>query len=203
MTDPPPLPLGLAWQPARPRVLVVACSDGRLQEATDHFLARHLGVTDYDRLYVPGGGGALSASGRDFMRAHQLQGECRFLVESHAIESLVLLFHGPAPDGPDEAMCVDYRRKLSWASVARLREQQERDALELLDSRWQWAGTARVLVFRCEVGAGGGLAFVSLHADAAADARRPRDARERNDTLDAHAPRQERRPLAPGRNARE
>jgi len=35
--------LGMQWSPARPRVLVVACSDGRLQEATDAFLASALG----------------------------------------------------------------------------------------------------------------------------------------------------------------
>jgi hypothetical protein len=41
------------WLPDRPSTLVVACSDGRLQYATDDFLARHLGVTRYDRFYVP------------------------------------------------------------------------------------------------------------------------------------------------------
>jgi len=76
--------LGMQWEPERPHILVVACSDGRLQEATDAFLARALGVRQYDRLYVPGGGGALSASGREFIRAGQLRAECRFLVDARS-----------------------------------------------------------------------------------------------------------------------
>ena len=48
-----PLALGMRWEPDRPRILVAACSDGRLQEATDAFLARALGVRQYDRLYLP------------------------------------------------------------------------------------------------------------------------------------------------------
>jgi len=154
------------WSAARPRVLVVACSDGRLQEATDEFLERRLGVAHYDRLYVPGGGGALSASGREFMRAHALREECRFLVEAHGVERIVLLFHGPAADGPAESMCADYRRKHAWATIAQLRAQQERDARDLLETRWQWAGAAQVLVYRCEVLASNALSFVTLHADA-------------------------------------
>jgi len=31
-----------------------------LQEATDAFLGRELGLTQFDRFYVPGGGGALA-----------------------------------------------------------------------------------------------------------------------------------------------
>jgi hypothetical protein len=34
------LTLGMPWDPERPRVLVAACSDGRLQEATDVPLPR-------------------------------------------------------------------------------------------------------------------------------------------------------------------
>ena len=53
------------WARVRSRALVVACSDGRLQEATDAFLADELGLTEYNRFYMPGGGGALAASGPD------------------------------------------------------------------------------------------------------------------------------------------
>lgn len=42
----------LRWTPARPNALVVACSDGRLQEATDAFLAREFKITRYDRFYI-------------------------------------------------------------------------------------------------------------------------------------------------------
>jgi hypothetical protein len=165
MTETEHFAVGMAWRPERPHILVAACSDGRLQEATDLFLSRSLGVRHYDRLYAPGGAGALSSSGRDFMRSHQLRQECRYLVDAHQVESLILIYHGPAPDGPTEACCVDYRRKLPWASDAQLREQQEKDAQELLAERWQWAGKARVSIYRCEVSHNGELDFVTLHLD--------------------------------------
>jgi hypothetical protein len=152
----------LRWEPTRPHILVIACSDGRLQERTDEFLTRSLGIRQYDRLYVAGGGGALSPSGRDFLRAQQMRRECRFLVDAHEIEEIVMLFHGPASDGPPEAMCADYRRKLPQLAVNKLREQQERDARDLLTMCEDWAGAARVQVFRCETHAEGDLEFVPL-----------------------------------------
>jgi hypothetical protein len=155
----------LKWSSERPHILVAACSDGRLQEATDAVLSRHLGIKRYDRLYAPGGGGALSASGRDFMRAHQLQQECRYLVDAHSVESLILLYHGPAHGGPPEACCADYLRKQPWATPEQLRTQQEKDAQELLESRWQWAGQAKVSMYRCEITADGTIRFVTLHID--------------------------------------
>jgi hypothetical protein len=147
------------WQPARPHVLVVACSDGRLQEATDAFLADELGLTEYDRLYMPGGGGALAASGRDFIRAQQLRRECLYLVELHDIDRILLLFHGPTSDGPTEATCADYRRKAAGASAATIRDRQARDALELLGRRDEWAGSADVSAYWCEVDAGFRITF--------------------------------------------
>ncbi|MEO7966781.1 MAG: hypothetical protein ABIT38_23015, partial [Gemmatimonadaceae bacterium] len=81
------------WSPDRPSPLVIACSDGRLQEATDQFLGHHLHVSRYDRFYMPGGAGALAASGRDFIRARQLRRECRYLVDLHSVGHIVLLFH--------------------------------------------------------------------------------------------------------------
>jgi hypothetical protein len=160
--------LGMRWEPERPRILVVACSDGRLQEATDAFLSRALGVRQYDRLYVPGGGGALSASGREFIRASQLRAECRFLVDAHHVDHLVLLFHGPAVDGPRESTCADYRRKQSWANPDQIRAQQEADARDLLSRRYEFAGDAEVSIFRFEVGGDGGLTVKTIHADAPA-----------------------------------
>jgi hypothetical protein len=126
------------WLPDRPNTLVIACSDGRLQEATDELLTHHLQVTRYDRFYVPGGAGALAASGRDFLRAQQIRRECRYLVELHAVRHIVMLFHGPTRDGPLGAACADYRRKLPWASVAELRARQEQDAEELGRIREDW-----------------------------------------------------------------
>lgn len=158
------VPVSGQWSSARPNVLVVACSDGRLQEATDVFLANELGVVRYDRFYVPGGAGALVASGYDFARAQQMRRECRYLIDLHGIGKIVLLMHGPVAGGPAEASCADYRRKLPRASVEQLREQQAVDATQLLRQRTKWAGLATVVVYRCEIGVGGGIAFVDLAA---------------------------------------
>ncbi len=157
----------LRWTATRPNALVVACSDGRLQEATDAFLAREFQITRYDRFYVPGGGGALASSGTDVVRAQQMCAECRYLVELHAVKRVILLFHGPATSGRIEAACADYRRKLPWAPVAELRERQELDARDLLGRRREWAADAAVLLYRCEVDSAGGLTFVNLDPDSA------------------------------------
>jgi hypothetical protein len=160
------------WLPDRPSTLVIACSDGRLQEATDEFLAQELEVTRYDRFYVPGGAGALVASGRDFLRAQQIRRECRYLVDLHAVRHIVMLFHGPTADGPLAAACADYRRKLPWASVAGLRDRQEQDAEELRGLRVEWAGTADVSMYRCEVDDRGEIRFADLMGEATGPIRR-------------------------------
>jgi hypothetical protein len=153
------------WSPARPNVLVVACSDGRLQEATDAFLASQLGIARYDRFYVPGGAGALAASGYDLARAQQMRRECRYLIDLHQVTQVVLLMHGPVPGGALEAACADYRRKLPRASVDELRGQQATDAGQLLRQRHKWAGRAQVVVYRCEIALDGGVTFVDLASE--------------------------------------
>ena len=153
------------WSADRPSTLVIACSDGRLQEATDEFLSHHLQVTRYDRFYMPGGAGALAASGRDFVRAQQLRRECRYLVELHAVRHIVLLFHAPTLDGPQAAACADYRRKLPWASVAELRVRQELDAEDLRERHEEWAGAAAIAIYRCEVNSRGDITFAALAGD--------------------------------------
>ena len=159
--------LGMPWEPVRPHILVAACSDGRLQEATDAFLAGALGVRQYDRLYLPGGGGALAASGTDVLRAERARLECRFLVEAHGVEHLVLLFHGPGPDGPTEAVCADYRRKHPSQRPDQVRAQQEADVRDLVARRTEYAGDARLSIYRLEVTGTGTLEVVPLHVDAA------------------------------------
>ena len=150
------------WTPDRPHTLVVACSDGRLQEATDAFLSRELGLAQFDRFYVPGGGGALASSGRDFIRAQQLRKECAYLIELHAVQRVILLFHGPAAGGPPESVCADYRRKMPWASPDLVSLKQQQDSIELVERRFDWAGQASVSAYRCEVHAGGVIAFRTL-----------------------------------------
>ena len=159
------LSLGMQWDSARPRILVAACSDGRLQEATDEFLSRALGIGHYDRLYLPGGGGALSASGTAFIRALEVRRECRFLIEAHRVEHLILLFHGPAVGGPPEAVCADYRRKHSWQRPDQVRAQQSADVRDLLLRRSEFTGSARLSIYRMEVDAAGELSVVTLHTE--------------------------------------
>jgi len=163
----------LRWTPARPNALVVACSDGRLQEATDAFLAREFKITRYDRFYVPGGGGALASSGTDSARAQQMCAECKYLVDLHAVRRVIALFHGPSAAGRIEAACADYRRKLPWANLAQLRAQQEADAVDLLKRRREWASEADVLLYRCEVDSAGQLTFVNLDPGAKLGFERP------------------------------
>lgn len=162
----------LRWTPGRPNAMVVACSDGRLQEATDAFLVREFKITRYDRFYVPGGGGALASSGTDPARAMQMCAECKYLVDLHAVRRVIVLFHGPSASGRIEAACADYRRKLPWANLAELRAQQETDAADLLKRRREWASEAGVLLYRCEVDAAGQLAFVNLDPDSALGSER-------------------------------
>jgi hypothetical protein len=149
-----------SWNQERPHALVIACSDGRLQENLDDFLEHGLGITHYDRLYAPGGGGALVSSGVELLRPDQFRRECRFLLAAHGIQDLYLIFHGPAEDGPEEAVCGDYRRKLPRATFAALRQRQMQDADELKGLDW---GTAvRVHTYRCEVTGDERIQFVKL-----------------------------------------
>jgi hypothetical protein len=146
---------------ARPGVLVIACSDGRIQEPVDEFLAT-VGVTHYDRLYVPGGPGALTASGVSFMRADAFRRECTFLIAAHQVADVYLIFHGPAEDGPAEATCADYRQKLPNHTPQQIRVQQQRDSDEVLRGGFGWNVSPRIHPFRCEVTAEGAVQFVSL-----------------------------------------
>jgi len=148
------------WNSQCPRTLVIACSDGRLQENLDNFLHHGLGIAHYDRLYAPGGPGALAASGFDHFRAEVFRRECRFLLHAHSIQELILIFHGPAEGGPQEATCADYQRKLPGASASRIRQQQEQDANAV--KAINWGIEVQTRVFRCEVTAANTVQFVPV-----------------------------------------
>ncbi|MBA3670604.1 MAG: hypothetical protein H0W68_01100 [Gemmatimonadaceae bacterium] len=153
-----------------------------MQEATDAFLAQEFKITQYDRFYVPGGGGALASSGSDEDRAQRMCAECKYLVDLHQVKRVILLFHGPAAAGGIEAACADYRRKLPWAPVAELRERQELDAADLLGRRREWASDAAVLLYRCEVESAGRLEFVNLDHDSRLGTERTAHLRPRRTT---------------------
>ena len=149
------------WSSARPHTLVVACSDGRVQENVDEFLAQHLSIVHYDRMYVPGGPGALVGGGSEFVRPDQLRSECNFLMEAHKIEQVVLLFHGASDDGPPEACCADYTRKFPHRTPTEINAQQQADIPELL-RLFSWPHGLRLHTYRAEVTANGNVRFVDL-----------------------------------------
>ena len=148
------------WQHERPSALVVACSDGRLQQNLDDFLHNALGIIDYDRLYTPGGGGALAISGSELLRSDAYRHECQFLLKAHQITDIYFMFHGPSEDGPDESLCADYRRKFPNATAHQVRTQQQIDARELQSV--DWGMPVRIHAYRCEVRHDGRVQFVRL-----------------------------------------
>jgi hypothetical protein len=150
------------WSSTRPHTLVVACSDGRLQDQTDSFLHGQLNLAGFDRFYVPGGGGALSASGPDFFRAVQMRKECLYLVQLHEVSRVILIFHGPSAKGPADAVCADYRRKLPSSAPLEVAERQRLDAMELMKISHEFAAKAKISAYRCEVDEQREVSFVEL-----------------------------------------
>lgn len=153
------------WNRNRPGALVVACSDGRLQENVDEFLSTRLGIVHYDRLYAPGGPGALASSGIEFLRSDLFRREAEFLVAAHEIERAYLIFHGPADDGPDEAVCADYRRIFPRWDAERIRMQQAQDLAEIRRRGFGWQRAVHVQAYRCEIGADGAIRFVEMGSE--------------------------------------
>lgn len=147
------------WSRERPRILVVACSDGRLQRPIDEFLRIRLGIQHPDRLYVAGGPGALAGVEA---RAAQLREDVAFLLTAHAITDVVLLFHGAASPGPPDAVCADYRRR--HGAGTDMRPIQERDAAAVASAA-PFDTIPRVRSFRAEVVDDGEVRFVQLGTD--------------------------------------
>jgi hypothetical protein len=145
----------------RPRTLVVACSDGRLQESIDEFLEGRLGVVDYDRLYSPGGAGALAAGNPEFP-TDQLRRELKLLMDAHQIEEMVLLFHGADESGPDHAICAHYKRVLPIASRSQIDAKQRSDAAEAVGLVSNIAPLVNIHVFRAEVRGDSSVHFVDF-----------------------------------------
>ena len=143
---------------------MIACSDGRFREEVDEFIRNGLGIECYDRLYVPGGAGALASSSSESTRAHNFRAECRFLISAHGTEQVILLFHGPSADGPDTATCADYRRKLPGRPAQEICRQQEEDANEMLQTGL--GRNVRLRAYRAEVTRDDSVQFVPLHGQA-------------------------------------
>ena len=151
------------WDVERPRILIVACSDGRYQQSLDEFLDDHLGITHYDRLYAPGGPGALASSTLSYFRGEQFRQESAFLVAAHGLEEIIFIFHGPMNKmGPPEATCADYRRKMYSASTTEIYRQQETDLQEAVRAVMKANKDIKVRAFRAEVRADLRVQFVLM-----------------------------------------
>ncbi|HLK57299.1 MAG TPA: hypothetical protein VKU00_12075 [Chthonomonadaceae bacterium] len=150
------------WSHTRPEALVIACSDGRLQKSIDEFLEQRLGVVYYDRLYTPGGPGALATGGFELLRADQFRREFTFLRKAHAIQQVILLFHGASEDGPEDAVCAHYKRLMARASRPEIVQQQYKDMVEILQQPSLGWSQVRVHAFRADVHADASVHFVDL-----------------------------------------
>ncbi|HWD41498.1 MAG TPA: carbonic anhydrase [Fimbriimonas sp.] len=139
------------WNSERPHVLVVACSDGRLQEPLDEFLRESVGIAHYDRVYLAGGPGALVRGGLETERPNRINDHLLFLIEAHQIESVVLMFHGPAIAGPDISICAEYRRRYPDHTAAQIRKQQEYDTEQILRDPLGGFPSEHVHAYRLEV----------------------------------------------------
>jgi hypothetical protein len=137
-----------------------------MQGSLDDFLHKHLGLRQYDRLYMPGGPGALAQSGHEEERSEQWRRESLFLLDVHGIREVVLIFHAATEDGPSGANCADYARKLPSMPMSQLHAQQHRDALEVLQRIFGIGPFAeehvRVRIFRAEVRADFSVQFIEM-----------------------------------------
>jgi hypothetical protein len=71
----------------------VYCSDGRYGEAMDEFLHDCLGLPHYDRVAIPGGAACLAGHLLAMRERGALVRQLKFLVESHALNRVVLIAH--------------------------------------------------------------------------------------------------------------
>ena len=162
----PPFVSSLVWQKERPRILIVACSDGRYQQSLDEFLTRHLGITHYDRLYAPGGPGSLASSAMSYFRGEQFRQEAAFLVDAHGLEAIIFIFHGPVSgQGPTAATCADYSRKMPGYSVEEIYARQEADLQEAVRAVLKVNKDVQISAYRAEVRADARVQFVPLKVD--------------------------------------
>jgi hypothetical protein len=75
--------------------------------------------------------------------------ECRFLINAHGTNEVILIFHGAADDGPEEAVCADYRRK--YGDRRRVQEMQDLDLKELMRHAFTGPAAPRLRAFRADV----------------------------------------------------
>ena len=154
------------WQSARPRILIVACSDGRYQQSLDEFLTEHLGILHYDRLYAPGGPGSLASSTMSYFRGEQFRQEAAFLMDAHGLEKILFIFHGPMlREGPPEATCADYLRKMPGSDAREIYTRQEADLQEAVRAVMKVSRDIEISAYRAEVRGDSRVQFAPLRVD--------------------------------------
>jgi len=109
---------------------------------------------------VPGGGGALVTDAARQEHALVYRDDIEMLIAVHGTTDIVLLFHGPAADGPKSAICGGYRKAFPDASATELRAQQEEDAHRLI--RTGFDPRLAVSAYRFEVDARQRVQFVAI-----------------------------------------
>lgn len=73
--------------------LAIYCSDGRFGCHMDEFMGRTLGLSQYDRLVVPGGAARLAGHEHLEPEFPHLNNDVYFLIEAHDIKRVVLIAH--------------------------------------------------------------------------------------------------------------
>lgn len=152
----------IVWNQERPRILVVACSDGRLQQSLDNFLKNHLGITDYDRLFAPGGPGALARASEEPLRSNHHFGELRFLADIHGVQRIILIFHSASPDGPEQSVCGDYRRLWPLFGIDEIAAKQEEDLQRVVAAIRRNLPSLQIQAYRAETLPNYHVRFVDL-----------------------------------------
>lgn len=81
------------FHPERIHAVAMYCSDGRYGEQFDEFLHESLGLPRYDRMATPGGAACLAGHFATYRQEDATLDQIRFLVESHALDRVVLIAH--------------------------------------------------------------------------------------------------------------
>lgn len=139
------------WSAERPHTLVIACSDGRLQTSIDRFLFHHLGIENYDRLYAPGGPGAMASGGFEYMRADVFRQQFLFLLLAHETEQVIFIAHGAADDSTKAPVCAHYHRIMPRATAAEIKQKQREDVATIIKDAGPALLHVKVRAYRAEV----------------------------------------------------
>src|SRR5687768_821032 len=81
------------YEPERIHAAAIYCSDGRLGEHFDDFLANGLRLPRTDRVALPGGPAALADHPETKLAHDAVADELGFLVEVHGLERVILIQH--------------------------------------------------------------------------------------------------------------